>query len=87
MSATGTMAHKFPAILTYVPSAAQAICESVNSFASLGRVSAIQGKPINVTHLSRVNSPARNIINEEGNARRAGGFQWMIRVEEELGYS
>jgi hypothetical protein len=41
MSGTGKVAHEFPTILTYVPPAAQAICESVNSFASLGRVSTI----------------------------------------------
>jgi len=35
VSATCTLAHEFLAVLTYVPPATQAICETVNSFAGL----------------------------------------------------
>ena len=35
MSGTCRFAHEFPVVLTYVPPATQAICETVNSFASL----------------------------------------------------
>src|SRR5712671_1579989 len=41
MSGICPSAHEFSGILTYVPPAAQAICESVNSFAGLGRLSTI----------------------------------------------
>jgi hypothetical protein len=45
----------------------------------------LRGKSNNLTHLPRVNSPTRSVINKERDAVRACGSQHMVRVKEELG--
>jgi hypothetical protein len=36
------------------------------------------------THLPRINSPTSSVFDEERDARRADGSQFMVRVKEEL---